>query len=123
MANHDVKSVDVSAVVIANDLLSGRSVYLTEAGDWTERVENAWQLPDDQSAERAMKYAKTAEDENQIIGAYLVATDTTGRAVHIREQLRVNGPSVQFAPHHELINSTTTQPLSDAHKSLVDELV
>lgn len=110
MANHDVKSVDVSALVIANDLLSGRTVYLTESGEWTERVDNAWQVPDDQSAQRAMKYAKSAEDENLIVGAYLVATEHSGRAVHIREQLRVTGPSVDFAPAIDVENRVGFEP-------------
>jgi hypothetical protein len=125
MANHDVKSVDVGALVIANDLLTGRTVYLTESGEWTERVDNAWQVPDDQSAERAMKYAKSAEDENLIVGAYLVATERSGRALHIREQLRVSGPSVNFAPAVDVENrvgfepATLTQAIPSVNASVV----
>jgi len=99
MASHDVKNVKDCAVVLANDLLSGLTVYLKEDGTWSEISTQAWRLNDDETATRAMALALESEQDNIIIGAYLADASTSGVPSHIRERIRVDGPSINYRQH------------------------
>ncbi len=96
MATHDVKTVKEAAIVLANDLRSGLTVYLTEQGVWSVNFDDAWRLTSDESASDAMKKAAESENNNEVVGAYLVDATSTGLPTHVRERLRVEGPSIQY---------------------------
>jgi len=96
MASHNVKKIKDCAVVIANDLRTGLTVYLTDEHSWTDELPLAMRLYDDESATNAMSIAHLAEQENTVIGSYLIDATQAGEPTHIREQLRVKGPSIQY---------------------------
>ncbi len=96
MATHDVKKIKDCALLLANDLRSGLTVYLTESGEWTTQVSHSWRIDNDDLAQKALSIAAAAEQENLIVGAYLVDAASTGEPTHIRERLRVDGPSINF---------------------------
>jgi len=104
MASHDVKSIKDCAVLLANDLRSGLTVYLTKDGQWSDVIDLAWHLTDDETAEKAKRIAAQSEQNNQVVGSYLVDTSTAGEPSHIRERIRVDGPSVEYLPNliHDL---------------------
>jgi len=96
MATHDVKTIKEAAVLIANNLRTGLTVYLTEQSTWTTSYENAWRLTDDATADKAMLHAARSEQNNEVVGAYLVDAETAGLPTHVRERLRVEGPSIKY---------------------------
>lgn len=82
--------------MLANDLRSGLTVYLTEQGNWSENFEESWYLQNDSIAASAMKKAAESERNNEVVGAYLVDASSKGLPTHVRERLRVEGPSIQY---------------------------
>lgn len=96
MASHDVKTIKDAAILLANDLRSGLTVYRTETGTWSENFDDAWCLTSDEIADKAMKQAAESESNNEVVGAYLVDATSTGQPTHVRERLRVEGPSIQY---------------------------
>lgn len=96
MAERRKKPVKVSALLLANDLRTGLTVYLTDSGDWSLESSEAWQLPDETAEKTALAFAAEAEKNNTIVGSYLVDAATDGSPTHIREQLRVAGPSINY---------------------------
>ena len=96
MTSRKVKPVKDSALCLANDLRTGLTVYLTDSGDWSTDADDAWRLPDESAEKLAMARADEAERHNTIIGPYLVDATTEGLPTHIREQLRVAGPSINY---------------------------
>lgn len=96
MASHDVKEIKDAAILLANDLLTGLTVYLTEEGGWSESHEKAWLLTSDAVAKEAMQQAAESEKNNEVIGAYLVDATSNGHPTHVRERIRVEGPSISY---------------------------
>ena len=96
MATHDVKHVKTNALVLANDLRSGLTVYLDQNNQWTTQVTEALHITSDEAAADAMAIAGDAERANVVIGAYLVDATAQGVPTHIREILRVDGPSIDY---------------------------
>lgn len=79
-------------VVTANDLMDGDAVWLTAAGLWSLKADDALVLDTAEDAERALA-AATAQ-QGQIVGAYLADIALAdGRPLHTREALRARGPS------------------------------
>ncbi|HEY5363220.1 MAG TPA: DUF2849 domain-containing protein [Aestuariivirga sp.] len=86
-------------VMTANRLGDGEVVFLTRAGTWNEKIDEAALAQEPQAL--AAIVARAAEDvkTNLITGEYLFnATRIDGliRADHIRERIRTLGPSVRF---------------------------
>ncbi|MEM8663788.1 MAG: DUF2849 domain-containing protein [Pseudomonadota bacterium] len=82
-----------TAVLTANDMLTGAIVYWTGVGwdtaaELAERAANA-------DAHAALQSVGAAEEaENRVVGAYLVALDPlTGAPLLLRERQRILGPS------------------------------
>jgi len=96
MASPDVKEIKDAAILLANDLRTGITVYFTEAGSWTEKHDKAWLLTTDAMAEKAMQQATKSESNNEVVGAYLVDATSTGFPTHVRERIRVEGPSIEY---------------------------
>ena len=81
-------------VVTANDLMDGDAVWLTAAGTWSLKADEALVLDTPEDAARALA-AATAQ-QGQIVGAYLsdiALADGRPVPVHTREALRTRGPS------------------------------
>lgn len=105
----NVKQKSAAAgIIIANDLRTGLTVFLTAGGDWSEQVAAAWIVPTDHS-ERAMLIAAEAESRNLVTGVYLTECDDLGRPLTLRERLRIKGPSVDYLPQHPVGDAATLQ--------------
>jgi hypothetical protein len=81
-------------VVTGNALRSGRSVWLTEADGWADRMSQACVFADPDAAQAALARAQTRTHE--VVGCYLADVRPTpdGPApLHFREAFRRDGPS------------------------------
>ena len=85
-------------IVIANDLRSGLTVYLTESGTWSASVTDAMIVSDADGETAAMQTAVSDEAANKVTGAYLTDSNSCGEPVDLREMLRVRGPSINYLP-------------------------
>ncbi len=86
-------------VLTANDLLTGRVIWRRADGSWSESLDRAAVYSASQTAERALSGA--ALDADVAVGAYLVDVVPSGdglRPSHVREAIRVTGPSRAVLP-------------------------
>jgi sulfite reductase (NADPH) hemoprotein beta-component len=82
----------------ANDLMSGRVVYLTAAGSWSERIADAAVFENEADAERLKAIAETALEARIVVDAYpieIAIADGNVRPKIYRERVRAEGPSVR----------------------------
>ena len=96
MSTHDVKSVDKGAIMLANDLRTGLTVYLKRDGSWSTESSEAWIMTNDTEAGKAKELGAKSTHANEVMDPYLVDTTDEGDPTHIREQLRTSGPSVNY---------------------------
>lgn len=81
-------------IVTANALLEGDVIYLTEAGDWSRRIEDAALLDDEADAQ--LRLIEASQQVDAVVGAYLVdakPSATGPEPTHFREDFRRTGPS------------------------------
>lgn len=80
------------AVVTANHLLSGLSVYLTREGEWAESIGEARVAGGEAETLALQALAKADEAANKVVGVYVVpvTVDADGAPVpvHYRERMR-----------------------------------
>ncbi len=90
------------AIIIANDLRTGRIVYFTNASDWSESVQDAELLSSDSAQER-LAIAAIDETNNLVIDPNLVDANVNAgtelQLAEIREQIRVSGPTILGSNH------------------------
>lgn len=82
-------------IVAANDLLNGRSVWLTELGGWAHDPADALLLTTEDEAAHHLAIAEA--QTGIVVGPTLIdaVRATTGPTpVHVRERIRVTGPFV-----------------------------
>ncbi len=96
MSSHSVKNIEQGAILLANDLRTGRTVYLRKDGNWSTAKEDAWIVTSESESEQAKALGKISTDDNEVMDAYLVDTTYDGDPTHIREQLRTTGPSINY---------------------------
>lgn len=96
MSTHHVKNIKAGAILLANDLRTGLTVYLQRDGQWSSSQGQAWIVTNDAEAEEAKALGAISADNNDVMEPYLVDTTTDGDPTHIREQLRTTGPSVAY---------------------------
>ncbi len=81
-------------VLTANRLREGDAVWLTHAGEWSPRIEDAELLEDEGLAE--LRLIEAEAQGHVVVGAYL-ADATAGEIgpepAHFREAFRTRGPS------------------------------
>jgi len=85
-------------VLTASDLRSGGVVFLTESGDWSPYISKALISENSAVVEMFEKQGQLSVAEQKIVGPYLMEINLENglpNPVRFREQLRVNGPSVQ----------------------------
>ena len=86
-------------VMTANRLKDGEVVFLTRAGGWSEKIDEA-ALAFEPSVVAALEAsASEAEQANVVTGQYLfnaTRIDAKIRADHIRERIRSLGPTVRL---------------------------
>ena len=82
-----------SNVIVANDLRTGRVVYLDRRGNWQPQLDQAQVFADSESLEAAMAQAQSDEQDNHVIAPEVVVLDEhQNQPQHYREQIRSRGP-------------------------------
>ena len=91
-------------VLTANELSSGDVVFWT-GNAWTHSILDACFAFGEEAVQTLEHVSVKQEALNTVVGAYLVpmqssgfATAKTMKPVELREQRRLNGPSIDFAP-------------------------
>ena len=93
-----MSEVEKGQVMTANRLRDGDAVFLTRAGIWSEKIDDA-ALVQEPQASTALE-ARAADDEKAtlITGQYLIDAERINgkiRATLTRERIRTLGPSVR----------------------------
>ncbi len=86
-------------IVTANDLRSGAVVYLTADGTWSRALRDAELLADPEAA--SARLAEAGRRGSEVVGPYLAPARRSPGGVeptHIREAIRLAGPSRQVLP-------------------------
>lgn len=84
-------------MIIANTLVDGFVVFLTEDKGWTDDIEKGALAADEAEAANLLAQAKAAEAANVVIDPYLIpVVIENGRRVptEYREYIRATGPTV-----------------------------
>jgi Protein of unknown function (DUF2849) len=94
-----------SSVVTANRLLDGRIVWLAGDGTWSERIDAARIVAND-DIETAIADTTRRQQQDGVVGVYGVQVNpgaATPVPVTVRERIRAFGPTVHpdFAPFPE----------------------
>ncbi|MFN0262492.1 DUF2849 domain-containing protein [Tepidamorphus sp. 3E244] len=82
-------------IVSANDLLDGDVIYFTSQDGWSRDISDAAVVADDEPANDLLKRAEA--QPGIAVGPYLVPVaveDGVPAPLHVRERLRIVGPSV-----------------------------
>ena len=98
MAQHTNKKAQTQAVT-ADRLLDGAVVYLTDAGSWSEWVNDAAVANGKDAAAALLDRALPDVEKRLIIEPYLFEVDPSAgdiRPVSVREQIRMAGPTVRL---------------------------
>jgi len=82
------------SIIIANDLLTGRSVYFTSKSGWTETPEQAELIEAGPNAEARLQAALEGEKNNLVIDPYLVSVGADRQVRDTREHIRTTGPTI-----------------------------
>ena len=82
----------------ANDILSGRVVYLTKDGGWSERIADAvtFDTPEDEA--RLKQVAEAAFEARRVVDVVPIDVSVENGSIRplvYRERLRAEGPSVR----------------------------
>ena len=94
-----MSSEETGQVMTANRLKDGDVVFLTRAGGWSEKIDEATLALEPLDVAALEARANEAVQDNVVTGQYLFgATRIDGkiRADHIRERIRTLGPSVRL---------------------------
>jgi len=89
---------EAGQVLTANRLADGEVVFLTRAGEWSPRIDDAALAVEPDAATALEARGREAETSNIVTGAYLIAAERREgrvRALHIRERIRALGPTVR----------------------------
>ncbi|NMD09506.1 MAG: DUF2849 domain-containing protein [Phyllobacteriaceae bacterium] len=93
-----MSTIEKGQVMTANRLADGEVVFLTRAGVWSEKIDDAV-LALEPQAIAAVEVRATADAKaNHITGHYLFEAERLNgkiRASHIRERIRTLGPTVR----------------------------
>ena len=84
-------------MIIANTLADGFVVFLTEENTWTNAIAAGAVAATDEQAEKLLKLAKLAEQNNLVIDPYLIPVeldDGLRKPTEYREYIRAMGPTV-----------------------------
>ena len=93
-----MSDIEKGQVMTANRLGDGDAVFLTRAGIWSEKIDDAALALEPQAASALETRAADDVKKNAITGQYLINVERVNgkiRATLIRERIRTLGPSVR----------------------------
>lgn len=82
----------------ANDMMSGRVVYLTNDGAWSERIDDAAVFETEADGERLKSIADAAFEARRVVDVYPMEVSVENGSIRprvYRERVRAEGPSVR----------------------------
>lgn len=82
----------------ANDILSGRVVYLTKDGGWSERIADAVTFETAEDEARLKQVAEAAFEARKVVDVIPIEVSVENGAIRplvYRERVRAQGPSVR----------------------------
>jgi sulfite reductase (NADPH) hemoprotein beta-component len=94
------RAAGMPVVMTANDLATGRVVWLAPDGGWTRALTGA-RVFDPETAVEGFAQGQAAELARRVVGAYAVDVELRAGLPHplrFRERLRATGPSIQAEP-------------------------
>lgn len=94
---HDYAKTPHKKLITANDLLSGRPVYLAADRRWTAALSQA-QIFEGDVALQALQWAQR-DAGREVVGPYLMEVDERGRPIErgrLREEIRHAGPTIAY---------------------------
>lgn len=94
-----MSSEEKGQVMTANRLKDGEVVFLTRAGGWSEKIDEATLALEPLAVAALEARANEAVEANVVTGQYLFEAtriEAKIRADHIRERIRSLGPSVRL---------------------------
>lgn len=99
-------------VMSANRLSDGSVVYLTSDGKWSHFFRDAKVLNEEERSQ-ALSAGQFAEDNNLIVGSYMVAVSAAGLAhpSSLRERIRSFGPTVDGPKKHYTVGDCPARPV------------
>lgn len=92
-------AIEKGQVITANRLRDGIAVFMTRAGQWSEKIDDATLALEPQAAAALEARAKEDEKATLVTGSYLIDAERREgrvRAAHIRERMRTLGPTVRL---------------------------
>ena len=84
--------------VTANRLTDGIVVYLTQSGDWSDRLGDAYAVDSEEEQARLLQQAEDPQAALHVVGPYLIDVDAQGgtpNPLRKRERIRAEGPTVE----------------------------
>jgi Protein of unknown function (DUF2849) len=94
-----MSTIEKGQVMTANRLRDGEVVFLTRAGVWSEKIDEAVLAVEPQAAAALETRATADVTATLVTGQYLFDAERLDgkiRASHIRERIRTLGPSVRL---------------------------
>lgn len=94
-----MSTIEKGQVMTANRLRDGEVVFLTRAGVWSEKIDDAVLAQEPQAVAALETRANEDVKSTHITGQYLFDAERIEgkiRAIHIRERIRTLGPTVRF---------------------------
>jgi hypothetical protein len=93
-----MSATEKGQVITANRLRDGLAVFMTHAGSWSDRIDDAVVALEPEAAAALELRAKADEKATLVTGSYLVDAERRNGHVwlsHIRERMRTQGPTVR----------------------------
>lgn len=94
-----MSTIEKGQIMTANRLRDGDAVFLTRAGIWSEKIDDAALVQEPQATEALEARAADDVKATLITGQYLIDAERLDgkiRATLIRERIRTLGPSVRL---------------------------
>ncbi|MDG2242384.1 MAG: DUF2849 domain-containing protein [Rhodospirillaceae bacterium] len=99
-------------ILSANRLRDGAVVYFAQDDFWSERIEDAAAVPEDQVLELE-KVGLDAEERNYVVGSYAieVAAVSPPYSTRLRERIRSHGPTVGDLQKRAAVEDHQSRPM------------
>ena len=100
MAAVKIKNYSNGVLLVANKLLSGRSVYFSNEQQWlplADLHQDRAAIAYSEEAANELLVAVNAKDARcSVVDPYIIQLDGKGQPSHSRELLRATGPSIRY---------------------------
>ena len=95
-------------VLTANRLTDGISVWLSANGEWETSLSASFIARHAEAVEALVAAGDKALADNRVVDVNVIDVEETAtgiRALRLRERIRADGPSIDYAPAHTADNA------------------